>query len=107
MRAENLVERMIAKRLIQELLAADFLLSVNDGEETVLKRSADKLAIFEAMFSTDEDYLIVSKDGKKIGWIKMIYGNDGFDVISDYTMNLESVLGPVNVYISDLEKGVF
>jgi len=37
------------------------------------------------MFTTDDDCLIVVKDGKPFGWIQFIYGNDGYDVISDYT----------------------
>lgn len=58
------------------------------------------------MFTTDEDYLFVydpkqpdeddAEDGRadanKIGWIWFIYGNDGHDVVSDYTTNLEKVL---------------
>jgi hypothetical protein len=30
------------------------------------------------------------------GWVLFIYGNDGWDVISDYTCNLEPIMGPAN-----------
>src|SRR3546814_19107852 len=51
-----------------------------------------------AMFATDEDYLFAMKPdeaGKmeRQGYARLIYGNEGWDVMSDYTTNLESELG--------------
>ena len=45
-----------------------------------------------AMFSTDEDYLYVHKGKEKAGWVRFIYGESGWDVICDYTTNLESLM---------------
>lgn len=36
------VEREIAQRVIKDVLAAGYTISVNDGEETTLKRSTDR-----------------------------------------------------------------
>jgi hypothetical protein len=52
-----------------------------------LENCRDEAKIFSAMSTTDEDYLIVYKDGKP-KWIRLIYGN-GADVISDYLVSLE------------------
>lgn len=87
------VERKIATAAIDGLLAAGFTISVNDGDETTLEHSVDKAAILGAMFTTDEDLLIACRHKRGIGWVKFIYGNDGWDVISDYTTNLETPLG--------------
>ncbi len=85
------IEKKIVASVIADLLEADFLITVNDGEEDVLLSSDDPEAIAAAMMSTDEDYLMV--DGPKFnGWVRFIYGNDGPDVISDYTVNLEQVI---------------
>jgi hypothetical protein len=91
------VEREIVTKVIECLLAAGFLIQVNDGEEDVTDRIKDSEAILAAMFSTDEDLLFVSipdNDGVASRWIHFIYGNDGYDVIHDYTVNLEAVIKP-------------
>ena len=54
---------------------------------------------------TDDDYLTVYRpDALSCGWVgvRFIYGNDGYDVICDYTMSLESVLTPVNQLADEL-----
>ena len=99
MRPERAFEKAIASATIAAILAAgpDHCIDVNDGEEIVLSESRDPSAILAAMFSTDEDYLVVrsGKNASRDGWIRFIYGNSGFDVINDYTTNLESILDPV------------
>ena len=35
--------------------------------------------------STDEETLVFKKNGKHVGSVNLIYGNTGFDVISDHT----------------------
>jgi hypothetical protein len=59
-----------------------------------LQKSRDIVAITKAMFSTDEDRLLLdNNDGKRCGWVYLVWGN-GADIISDYTTNLEDVLKP-------------
>lgn len=89
------VERKIVAAVIDGLLADPVLtITVNDGEDDVLKKSRDKKLILKAMFSTDEDIFFIG--GGMTGWIKFIYGNDGPDVIHDYTTNLEPYLEAAN-----------
>lgn len=92
------VERRIARRVIRDCLAAGYTISVNDGGETTLKCSRTPRRIVAAMMTTDEDYLLIHRRGEKqaFGWVRFIYGNDGPDVINDYTTNLESVLTGAN-----------
>lgn len=84
-------ERAIATRLITDVIAQGGLVSVNDGEETVLVRSNSLTAILDAMFSTDEDYLYVTMPNsmKRAGGFCFIYGNDGWDVIADWSWSNE------------------
>lgn len=86
------IERVLAAKTIDAFLAAGYLLGVNDGEETVLKRCTSAQTIYEAMFSTDEDYLIIYKanpngSSERCGWVRFIYGNSGWDVMSDWSSN--------------------
>jgi len=91
------IETAIIRKTVKALLTAGHALSVNDGEETVIRRSTDAKAIISAMRSTDEDILIAYKphDAATGGWVRFIYGNAGWDVINDHTMSLEAVLAPV------------
>lgn len=85
------IERRIAREAIKGLLAEGYKISVFDGEETVLTKSVDPAAIEKAMFSTDEDQFHVERDGgekPETGWVLFVYGNDGWDVIADNTVNL-------------------
>lgn len=77
------IERLVAERIVDDALKAGYKISVRDGEAFTLKRSGDKSAIIEALCTTDEDYLYFSLDGQNIGWVWMVWGNEG-DVISDY-----------------------
>lgn len=100
---ENMViERMILKRLVEHLLGLGHKLTVNDGEEETVKRSSDRTEVLKALRTTDEDYLIVHRDGLKDGWVRLIYGN-GIDLISDYTTNLEEELEPVNEFVNRMD----
>ena len=110
------LEKLVLKSAIAELLSHGFSLSVNDGEETTLVRSFDPDAIFGAMMTTDEDYLHAHRpDGKlnapgtgeaydSFGWVRFIYGNDGWDVINDYSHRLEPYLVKTNALIDEMQE---
>lgn len=97
------VEKKIVIRTVAELLKAGYQLSVFDGEEES-RITWDAKELHKALMNTDEDFLNVWVEGeaKQFGWVKFVYGNYGNDVISDYTVNLESVLAPVNAYAETL-----
>lgn len=93
-------ERAIAKAVVQAFLDAHFLLSVDNGSEPgeyEVTKSTDKMAILAGMFLTDDEYLIVHDPIKAgspaCGFVYFVYGNDGWDVISDNTVNLEPYIG--------------
>lgn len=91
------VEIEIIKATVEALLAAGFQLSVFDGEDTS-PISTDPKVIHDALYNTDEDYLHVFQKTDEhhlgnFGWVRFVYGNDGWDVINDYTVNLEPFIG--------------
>jgi hypothetical protein len=94
----QLVEREIANAIVDSLLESGFLISVdngdNNGNEFEIAKSRDRRAIKAALMQTDEEHLhVYLADGKKFGWVYLVYGNDGWDVMSDYTTNLEQFVG--------------
>lgn len=123
-RIRQVIEQAIAKKTIEVALAAGYMISVNDGEETTLVNCTDQKAILAAMFTTDEDYLYIHakeihalnqlplrpsmpKSAGFFGWVYFVYGNDGWDVISDHTTNLEGLLKPVSRLENQIEAGEF
>jgi len=102
-RARITIERKIVTRLIDDLLAAGCELSVFDGEEQH-PWTTDRTAVIRDIMNTDEDGLMVRRasDGLK-GSVYLVYGNDGWDVIADHTVNLEPLLAGVNGYALSLE----
>jgi len=81
-------EGRIVAALVAAGLARGYTVSVSDGEEFTINRSTDAAAILAATFSTDMDTLRFREaDGTSVGWFDLVYGNDGYDVISDHSAN--------------------
>ena len=102
--------RAIAERLVTDAIAQGYQVSVNDGEAWVVKRSTDSKAIMAALFSTDEDYIRIRKDGEQssVGTFTLIYGNDGWDVIADwsYSVETEAVMQRIQRGASELATAI-
>jgi len=112
LRARIAIERRIVKRTVDAFLAAGFALQTDQGssgEELVPETpTTDRKVILDQLCETDDERLFVSKGGKRSGWIYFVYGNSGgFEVICDYTVNVEDVLAPVNDYANHLEETAF
>lgn len=98
-RRRQKTEETIVLAVAIVLLDAGFSVGVNDTEEVTLHHSRDIGAIQKALFTTDEDYLLVWKNDSGPScepcdaWVRLVYGNDGWDVINDYLSNLDPQLG--------------
>ena len=77
-------EARIARKIVKDALANGWSISVYDGEEWTLMRSAKQIEILEAMCSTDMDTLRFHDGYEAIGSVLLIWGNDE-DIVSDYT----------------------
>jgi hypothetical protein len=101
------IERDIVLRTVAHLLAAGYYLNIangGDGEELAAP-SRNVSDIVLALMETDDEFLTVyqnAADQRRFGWVRFVYGNDGWDVISDYTVNLEEALAPVNAYVTEV-----
>ena len=96
------LEKRIVREIAKAALEKGWTASVYDGEEWALRISSDLSAIMAAIYSTDEDQLILrDADGKRMGWIRLVYGNDGWDVINDYSTALEEFLKPINNFAEE------
>jgi len=84
------IERRIVKHLVRELLEHNVELSVHDGEEHHAP-TRDAGALFDQLMETDSDTLYVHLigDHHPMAMVMLVYGNDGWDVMSDYSISLE------------------
>lgn len=99
------VEKQVIVKLLDEALGRGYRVSVWDGEEWVLEGSTDRGDILQNLGATDEEILRFSEDGKRIGNVFLVYGNEPYYVISDHTSSsaMDELLAPVNQLIDELE----
>lgn len=97
----NVEKRMqIEKRIVREackaLDKAGYLFRLHDGEEYATGITNDPKIITDEMHACDEEMILVyNQFCARIGSIQLVYGNDGWDVLADHSVNLEDVLKPV------------
>lgn len=82
------------KQLIAAAVKGGYLVSVFDGEEWALRRSTDEAEIFDAASGVDEATLNIWKPVEdrahgKLGWMRLVYGNDEETVVADHVVNPE------------------
>ena len=100
-------ERGILAATIEALVSAGYLVSVYDSAEVTVRRSVDRAEILAACMTTAEDHLYAVRPeeaGAGRSWVAFVYGNgnDGCDVLCDYTGNLEEILAPVHALAAGL-----
>lgn len=104
-------EGSIALALVSAALERGFTVSVFDCEEWTVKRSTNKAEIVDALFTTDDDTIrLHTPEGERVGSFWLVYGNCGYDVVSDYTANdaCESIYNDVIQPLADkLEDRLF
>jgi len=81
-------EKRLATAVVDAILKRGFRVSVYDGEGWAVRRSNYLDHILKELFATDEDYIhIRTETNAKVGWFHLVYGNSGWDLISDYSDN--------------------
>ena len=83
-------EARVARKLVDSLLARGWIVSVFDGEDTVLFNSRRRELILAAMGSTGSDTISIRTENTgRVAWFMLVYGNaeDGSELIADYSDN--------------------
>jgi len=89
-------EKDIAMAFVRSAIEAGYTVGVDCDDEELCAPTRDAKEIEKNLMQCDDEHLFVYKDGKQIGWVWLIYGNEGWDVISDYTTNLEPLMDAPN-----------
>ena len=95
-RQRQAVERQILTAVVEDARKAGFTFTLDNGAGREETEYLTAESIIEAMCASDEDRLYFMRDNDIAGWVYFVYGNGGWDVINDYTTNLEAVLTRAN-----------
>lgn len=90
-------EQKVVKKIIDAAIARGYSIIINNGD-SVTKKMRNANNIFAKTFLTDEDSFEFYKENEYIGFIEIVYGNV-VDVLSEYSINLEGMIKPINDFI--------
>lgn len=97
----SFIEKSITNRLMGCIMSGKTSVSVWDGEEWMLKKETNRDKVKDIIGDTDQTQMrIHDMDGNYLGWIMLVHGND-WDMICDYSVELESMLKPVNDWVDE------
>jgi hypothetical protein len=90
------VELAVIRRLIEELKSYDGLsVYADNSEDKPIEQSVDDM--IDTLFSVDESYLRTHSNSEPYAghrFVFLVFGNDGWDVISDYSTRLAGIIDP-------------
>jgi hypothetical protein len=103
-------ERAIASKIVDDAIAAGYMIEVHDGRNFTLTYGEKREEILGAMFSTDADTLFFYKPHPShvqtiTGFIHLIYGS-GHDVIADASGNaaMADLLARAEKFSAELQE---
>lgn len=84
------LERTIVETIVREAIRKGYSISGFDGEDDIFQRLTNVDEIMKNMMHVDEETLTFHRpDGTYAGFVFLVYGNDGWDAISDHTASEE------------------
>lgn len=103
------VERQIVTAVIDALLAQGFEIAINNGgDEWEVPFTSNRNQLLAHIMLADDDNLHIRSSAEigKLGrgWVHAVYGNDGYDVIADYSTNLEPWIGEGTAVEKEMQK---
>jgi hypothetical protein len=82
------MERRMASALVKACFANGGMVSIHNGEEWAIRKSRNYRSVMDALWQCDEEHVVAHRaDGTRAGSFYLVYGNDGYDLVADYTAN--------------------
>src|SRR5262245_53509291 len=92
-------EGRIIGTLLDHAIASGYSLTVFDGEDYACCNRRDADDVLRLMGATDEEIVVLRRDGIHVADVTLIYGNEPYEVVADYASNdlnaFEAWLAPV------------
>ena len=86
------LDKAIATALLDALLAEGYV--VTDASYQEFERSTDREAILEILLDVDRIELVAERNGDE-SWLRLIFGENGWDLVQDYTVHLGYLIDPI------------
>jgi len=103
----QMVERSIVRATIKAAIAKGFALVAASNGEDYVKTTSIRRAM-EVAFECDEAHVYFRKPGSDWNsWIFVVLGNEGWTVISDYTVDLEDAVKATEPLVEKYEAEYF
>jgi len=99
-RGRAFIELTIVRRVYRALRAAGYLVGIDEDEAGTPTWFPHETEALKVAFSTDECFMYAKKLGRKWGWVRFVFGNDGPDVINDYTVDLNHLMEPIEDWVN-------
>lgn len=105
-RRRIIMERAVIRRAVTDILAAGYSISIDYGEDELGCNKAQSLGtVMAAIGASDMESLYVYRaSGSIMGCIMLVYGNNGWDVMADYSLTLEGVLQGASKLAEELSE---
>ncbi|UVO30323.1 hypothetical protein [Bradyrhizobium arachidis] len=89
------IDREIATKLMDALIADGYTITCDlQDTEHEFERSTDRDGILDYMWQVEIVEMWAHK-GKKRGWLRLIFDENGWDLVQDYTTDLEHIVDPI------------
>ncbi len=85
------LDRRIVRAILTEAFTRGYSVSVYDGDEWTVKRSANMNEVTDALATTDEDAVRFRDGDRVVGTMSLVYGNEPGVIVADYTDNPDMV----------------
>lgn len=97
------MELQIVRQVLADLHEAHYTIEVFDGDEHIADLT--DYQIVDMLFNLDEAHLFVRKlHQSKSEFVFFVFGNEGWNVVSDYSTGLEEVLKKSELLADSLEE---
>lgn len=108
-RLRILTERLVIRAAIQQLLSKGYALKLLDSDHQELTQMTQSWqVIMKELMACDVELLVVYRFNGTVpvraGYIFLVYGNDGWDVINDTSQWIDEELRPVNELADRLQN---
>lgn len=99
-------ERKILRALVTAALEAGYQLAVDEGRSEGPDYTRNTRTILDLLQEADEDVLYLRHpETGVLGSVFLVYGNDGYDVIADHTLNITRDIQPALDLADRLAEG--
>jgi hypothetical protein len=83
------------KKVYKALTEAGMSIVVIDGAGEEFHNLTTEEQVISEVMSCDDGYFVAYHDGERIGFVWFVYGNSPEEVVSDYSVSLDYLLGPL------------